>query len=615
MTTKNPTFHTFGATLRDNKLIFSLFSNSAKIVKLHLFAPHKPVPIDIINLSKRAPGIWTAEIDPVPLSTLYMYEVDGNLVLDPYAKALSTPHTWGIWQEKPKCQLTFDHTFDWEGVTRPNIPKEDLIVYEAHVRGFTMHKSSESAHPGTYLGLIDKIPYLKKIGFNAIELLPIHEFDERQNSKKEPVTGKRLWNSWGYMTTNFFCPTKRYATSNDRLAPLTEFKTMVREFHRNGIEVILDVVYNHVCYHSDLEKIDKESYFILNKDKTHTNFSGCGNTIAANSLAGSHLILDSLHYFAEEFHVDGFRFDLGGCFARGAYGTPLEFPPFFDLLTSDPILSKVKLILEPWDCYGINLLNNFRIKGVSAWNGSFKIATRRFIKGDSMQEQFFKDSFLGSKYIFPDGYPPTTGVNYATCHDGFSLNDLVSYNHKHNLNNGEHNRDGENDNSSYNYGVEGPTTNPKILALRMLQMKNFLFANLLAFGIPMIRMGDEYGHTNNGNNNTYCQDELSFFDWTKTSELFPFVQSLINLRKSLPLYQSNEYLQDSEIETVVMQERNIALVLKGTYLIAFNTKDTPLHLTSHELTYWKILLRTSSPMHAENHITLPAHSFLIASRR
>ena len=609
-----PTFHAFGAVLRDNKLIFSLFSNIAKTVKLLLFDCHNPVPIEILSLHKSAPGIWTIEMQPIPLTTTYLFEVDGVLVNDPYAKALTTPHTWCVWQGSPKSQLTFDHTFDWQDVAKPNIPKKNLIIYEMHVRDFTMHKSSNVKHPGTYLGLIEKIPYLKSLGINAIELLPIHEFDERENPRKEPITGKRLWNSWGYMTTNFFCPTKRYTTSSDRLAPLNEFKTMIREFHRNGIEVILDVVYNHVSAQSGLEKIDKEAYFILTKEKEHTNFSGCGNTLSANSLATSHLIFSSLHYFAKECQIDGFRFDLGGCFARGPDGTVLTLPPFFDLLANDPILASCKLILEPWDCYGINLLNGFPIKGCSAWNSSFKTAMRRFIRGDSMQEQFFKDSFLGSKYLFPPGSPATKSINYVTCHDGFSLNDLVSYNQKHNLNNGELNRDGENDNSSYNYGVEGVTKDPKILAMRYLQMKNLLFTNLLAIGIPMIRMGDENGHTNHGNNNTYCQDDLNWFNWDKTSELFPFLQALINLRKSDPIYNLDEYLPDSDVQLVMIKEHIVVLLLKNSYLIACNTSLEPLLLNSYPLTHWKILLQTSKDISAIELIHVPPKSFLIACR-
>lgn len=614
MPAKIPTFHAFGAVLRDNKLIFSIFSIVAKTVKLHLFDPNNSLPKDILSLHQTIPGIWQVEMDPIPLSTLYLFEVDGNLVLDPYAKALTTPHTWGVWQDSPKCQLTFDHKFDWENTPKPNIPKKHLIIYEMHVRGFTKNKSSNVTHPGTYLGLIEKIPYLKELGINAIELLPIHEFDERENPRKEPITGKRLWDFWGYMTMNFFCPTKRYATSNDRLAPLNEFKTMVREFHKNRIEVILDVVYNHVSPLSGLEKIDKAAYFILTKDKAHTNFSGCGNTLSANSLATSHLIMSSLHYFAKECEIDGFRFDLGGCFARGPDGTPLTLPPFFELLENDPILADCKLILEPWDCYGINLLNGFSIKECSAWNSSFRIAMRRFIRGDSMQEQFFKDSFLGSKYLFPVGSPPTKTINYVTCHDGFSLNDLVSYNQKHNQNNGEHNRDGDSDNSSFNYGVEGLTNDPKILAIRLLQMKNLLFANLLAIGVPMIRMGDEYGHTNLGNNNTYCQDEPSWFNWDKTSEIFPFLRSLIFLRKSIPLYNLEHYLTESDIHLVMIKEHIVVLLIKNSYLIAFNTSNSPLFLPAYGLTHWKILLQTSKDISATELLTVPPRSFLIACR-
>ncbi len=614
MSTLIPTFHTFGPLLKDHKLIFSLFSNSAKTVKIIIFNPRKNLPLDILPLHKTAPGIWTIEMAPLSEETQYLYEVDGLHVLDPYAKALSTPNSWGIWQDNPKCCLTFDHTFNWENTEKPNILKQDLIIYEMNVRSFTKHPSSKVSHPGTYLGIVEKIPYLKSLGINAIELLPIHEFDERENPRKDPLTGKRLWNTWGYMTTNFFCPTKRYATSNNRLAPLNDFKTMVKECHKNGIEVILDVVYNHASQGSGLEHIDKESYFILNKDKSHTNFSGCGNTLSANSLATSHLIFSSLHYFAKECMVDGFRFDLGGCFARSKDGLPLNSPPFFELLTTDPILSDCKLILEPWECFGLNLLNGFHLKNCSAWNSSFKTAMRRFVKGDAMQEQFFKDSFLGSKYLFPKGSPTTKTVNYVTCHDGFSLNDLVSYNQKHNQNNGENNRDGDNDNSSYNYGIEGPTKDLNISYLRNTQMKNLLFVNLLAIGIPMIRMGDEYGHTNFGNNNTYCQDELGWFNWNERSEIFEFLQSLIALRKQTPLYRTDKYFTEEEAIPVIMKPNVVALLLKNSYLIICNASHEPLLLPSYEPSHWKIVLSTNNESAFKTVLTIPAKSFLIACR-
>lgn len=614
MNTKLTTFETFGPLLRDGKLIFSLFSNSAKAVKIILFHPHKSLPLDILPLHKTAPGIWSLKMEPLPIDTQYLFDIDGYLALDPYAKALSTPNTWGVWQDSPRSCLTFDHTFNWEKTKKPNLLKQDLIIYEMNVRGFTKHPSSKVAHPGTYLGVIEKIPYLKSLGINAIELLPIHEFDERDNPRKDPLTGRKLWNSWGYMTTHFFCPMKRYASSNERLAPLTEFKTLVRECHKNGIEVILDVVYNHASPRSGLEEIDKESYFILNKDKSHTNFSGCGNTLSANSLATSHLILSSLHYFAKECMVDGFRFDLGGCFARGKDGSILPNPPFFEFLTNDPILAECKLILEPWECFGLNLLNGFNLKNCSAWNSSFKAAMRRFVKSDSMQEQFFKDSFLGSQYLFPKNSPVTKTINYVTSHDGFSLNDLVSYNQKHNQNNGENNRDGDNENNSYNYGIEGPTKDASILSLRTTQMKNLLFVNLLAIGIPMIRMGDEYGHTNFGNNNIYCQDELSWFDWDKTSEIFPFLQSLIALRKKTPLYRTDKYLSEEEAKPIVMKPNTVALLLKNSYIIACNASNEPLLLPAYEPSYWKIVLSTNKAAQFTGGLSVPPKSFLIACR-
>jgi glycogen debranching enzyme GlgX len=487
--------------------------------------------------------------------------VDGHKVLDPYAKALSTSNHFGEKSREVKCQFTFDHKFNWWGSKKPKLTKDELVIYELQLRSFTKHKSSNTEYPGTYLAVIEKIPYLKKLGVNAVELLPIHEFDETDNPRKDPKTGKKLLNVWGYMSYNFFCPTKKYASSNDRLSAIQDFKTMIKELHKNGIEVIMDVVYNHVGIASNLDLIDKGQYFLLNKDHTHTNFSGCGNTINANSEASSHLIIHSLRYFAEEFQIDGFRFDLAGCFVRNKDLVVLHNPPIFDLIANDPILKDIKIILEPWDAAGINLLHGFHIQNVSSWNYAFKVATRKFLRKDAFQEQFFKDSFLGSKYLFSQNSDPTYSVNYASCHDGFSLHDLVSYTHKNNLMNGENNRDGENDNMSSNCGIEGPTHSKEIEEKRDLLMRNFFFATLLSFGIPMIRMADEYGHTNYGNNNMYAQDELSWFLWNKEPKFCEFISKLIEIRKKLKIYKNQTYFHDDDIEIIELSHNKVVFVL------------------------------------------------------
>lgn len=605
-----------GFSKQPNGYYFSFFSNTLHAVDLHLYHPYQQTPYEKIklNLSQYQEGVWHTTIPNLEPDTEYMLFSKFLEFLDPYAKALSTPSKWGKWDQPLRCQLTFDHIFDWEGVKSPNLSKELLSIYEMHVRGFTKSPTSGCKFPGTYLGVIEKIPYLKELGINAVELMPIFEFDERENLHKSPSPNVRLYNYWGYNTVNFFCPMKRFASSGNRLAAITEFKTLVRELHRNGIEVILDVVYNHVSMKSCLEFIDKYEYFFVDQFGNHMNYSGCGNTIEANANPAKHLILSSLRYFAEEFHVDGFRLDLAGCLAIDVHGKPLEKPALFEEIASDPILSKVKFFGEPWTCFAVNLQGHFPFKSLSEWNGEFKYAVRRFFKGDLSQEDM-KNTILGSTYIYPEDRD--LPVIYATCHDGFSLKDLVSYEKKHNLGNGENNRDGADNNASVNYGVEGPTDDEQITQERLRHMKNLLISVLFSKGIPLLKMGDEYGMSHMGNNNPYCQDnELSWFNWDLLKEnldLFDFFKKAISLKHSdLAFYQRSS--KHTVLENPEPEKKRIAVSIADNYFLFINFDINDWDVSSIINDTWKVSL--SSVEDNYNHPTkVFPFSSLIASRR
>lgn len=611
--------YSYGVHFSARQLEMMIFSQSAQEVILHLFKPKEEKACLSRSLSSNGDGLWSVCLETIPDIFLeYLFEIDGCMVIDPYATALSGPFSWGEWgnNEKRRCQFTFDHVFDW-GNDRP-VRHQDLIIYEMHVRGFTQHVSSDCRHRGTYLGLIEKIPYLKGLGINAIELMPVHEFDERENARVSPKKNLCLWNYWGYSTVNFFCPMKRYASNAHRLSALRDFQFMVRELHSNGIAVILDVVYNHVSGLSDLEKIDKASYFILDGEQNHTNFSGCGNTLSVNSCVVTQLMLDSLRYFVQECHVDGFRFDLAGCFARGHDGTLLADSPILQKIFSDPILSSCILILEPWDCFGYNISGVSAAKHFWIWNDYFCETVRQFVRGDGKKEHNLQDCWLGSPGKFLGSRCVKKSINYVTCHDGFSLRDLVSYNEKHNFDNGENNLDGNNNNHSCNYGKEGRTTQTCIENFRIKQMRNFFFINLLSFGVPMIRSGDEYGQTLYGNNNTYCQDALNWFRWDlhkKRKELFHFVKMLIQVRKASQLYERCHYLTVRDYQFLFIQPHVIVCLFRERYLIALNASTTAVNLKFCEKKTWKILLQTCHlPVMDDScqYLCIAAHSCFVA---
>lgn len=598
-----------GTSKKDNGINFALFSKNATSVCLCLFAKKNQAvlaQIDLNPLENKTGDIWHILIEGLPEEIEYGYRVDGphtkklfyntyHLLLDPYAKSLNTSPVWGDVKNwySPKGRVHYDLKFDWEGVQAPSIPIQDLIIYEMHVRGFTQDASSEVKSRGTFLGLIEKIPYLKKLGVNAVELLPIHEFNETENVHRNPKTGKKLVNYWGYSTVNYFTPMARYGSKDEWGAAITDFKMMVKELHKNKIEVILDVVYNHTAEGGErghmlsFRGIDNTNYYLLTPDGHYMDFTGCGNTVSCNHPNVMQMIIDSLRYWVEEMHVDGFRFDLASIFCRNEKGVPIDQPPLIKAINQDPVLSKVKLIAEAWDAVGLYQVGNFPGgERWSDWNGKYRDIVRRFIKGTDGYSGAFAGALCGSEDLYRQK-KPYNSINFITAHDGFTLRDLVSYQDKHNMENGEHNRDGNNSNDSWNCGHEGATTDSKILRLRENQMRNFATALLVSVGVPMILMGDEYGHTRSGNNNAYPLDnEKNWFLWNelaKSKDLLRFFQLLIAFRQKNPLFRRTSFLKKEDIDWHGLQpfkpnwenqNRFLAYTLKDSghalFYIAFN---------------------------------------------
>ncbi|NGX60036.1 MAG: hypothetical protein KR126chlam3_01198 [Chlamydiae bacterium] len=559
---------------------FALYAPKADQAFLGLFATGESAPSAEFPL-QRDGDIWHVEVENVPQNCFYAFRLQEEWILDPFAKELNASPNWGE-KTTPLLGKVFPSLdFDWEGDRPLHLPFETLILYEMHVRGFTQGPSSGVEHPGTFLGVIEKIPYLQKLGINAVELLPIFPFDETANTFKNPNTGDKLYNYWGYSTQNFFSPMAPYGS-------ISEFKEMVKALHRAGIEVILDVVYNHVGINA-FHLIDKETYFILDENGNHTNYTGCGNTINCNHPVVIDFILSSLHYFVEEMHVDGFRFDLASIFTRGLKGEVLETPPLIDAITNCPSLTNTKLIAEAWDCAGLYQVGSFPGIQFAEWNGKFRDATRRFLKGSDEQAGAFAAALCASPDLYEGKKAPYQSINFITAHDGFTLHDLVSYNEKHNEDNGEDSRDGNSYNESWNCGVEGSTDNPEIRSLRERQMRNFLLALTVAIGTPMFLMGDEYGHSRDGNNNGYCQDnQKNYFLWDvlgKHPDRLAFFQNLLNLRKKFSFLQRKKFLTEKDItwhglkpNTPDWGSRLIAYTLHGDeedLFIAFNAHFEP----------------------------------------
>ena len=565
----------FGATLVPGGGInFSIYSKHAEDCELVLFEKGAKEPFAVIPFPDefRIGDVFTMVVFDLDYENLeYGYRMDGpydpqnghvfdknKILLDPYAKAIGGREVWG---EKPDEDDPFQHRsqivnddFDWQGETPLEKDMEDLIIYEAHVRGFTRHESSDVKHPGTFAAIREKIPYLKELGVNCIELLPIFEFDEFENSRISPETGERLLNYWGYSSVGFFAPKAGYAATGNYGMEVDELKNLIKELHENDIEVILDVVFNHTAEGNErgpyisYKGIDNKTYYLLTPGGYYYNFSGCGNTLNCNHPVVRNMILDCLRYWASEYHIDGFRFDLASILSRDQQGRPLPNPPIIESLAHDPILGKCKLIAEAWDAGGLYQVGSFPSWGRWAeWNGEYRDSIRKFIKGNGDVAGEIVQRIEGSPDIYGDR-GPTASINFITCHDGFTLKDLVSYNNKHNKANGENNLDGTTNNNSWNCGEEGPTDNSQVQQLRIKQIKNAITLLMLSRGIPMILSGDEFANTQFGNNNAYCQDnEISWLNWDlleENQEIFNYFKSIIEFRKEHPVLTTDHYDTD-----------------------------------------------------------------------
>ncbi|KYC37198.1 glycogen debranching enzyme [Scytonema hofmannii PCC 7110] len=566
----------FGATLVPGGVNFSIFSSYAKSCTLVLFKKHALEPYAEIPFPDefRIGNVFRMVVFDLDYENIeYGYRMDGpfnpkeghwfdesKILLDPYAKIIGGRDIWGTspdWSDiyQHRARLAFDD-FDWEDDRYAEIPPEDLVIYEMHVRGFTRHASSKIKHLGTFAGIREKIPYLKELGVNCIELMPIYEFDEFENSRLNPETGDLLLNYWGYSTVGFFAPKAGYAASGKWGMQVDEFKALVKALHKNGIEVILDVVFNHTGEGNEyghtisFRGIDNKTYYMLTPDGYYFNFSGTGNTLNCNNPIVRTMVLDCLRYWASEYHIDGFRFDLATILGRDPWGAPLTNPPLLELLAFDPILAKCKLIAEAWDAGGLYQVGSFPAFGRWAeWNGKYRDSIRKFLKGDPGQVGEFAQRLQGSPDLYAKaGRGPATSINFITAHDGFTLADLVSYNGKHNEANGEYNNDGCNDNDSWNCGAEGWTEDWGILSLRQRQMKNAIAMLLVSQGVPMILMGDEMGRSQCGNNNTYCHDnEFNWLDWNLlelNANLFRFVKNCIAFRMAHPVLRNRYHFRN-----------------------------------------------------------------------
>ncbi len=554
----------FGASLVAGGVNFSVFSRHATACVLVLFRPDGEVIAEIpFPEAFRVGDVFAMtvfDLDPEELE--YGFRLDGpfdpakgwrfdrsKVVLDPMARCITGRNVWGSTADVPREPLyrsrLIPEDFDWEGDQPLQLPFEDLVIYEAHVRGFTRSPTSGVVYPGTFAAIREKIAYLKELGINCLELLPIFQFNEREVERVNPQTNEVLVNYWGYNTVGFYAPHASFAATAAMGTQVDEFKALVKELHRNEIEILLDVVFNHTGEGNEhgptlsFRGLDNSTYYMLTPQAEYLNYSGCGNTFNCNHPVVRDFVLNCLRYWVSEYHVDGFRFDLASILGRAADGTPLANPPLLEALAMDPILSKTKLIAEAWDAGGLYQVGTFPSYGRWAeWNGKYRDCVRRALKGDMGQMRELAQRLLGS----PDIYPtrgPTASINFVTCHDGFTLADLVSYNDKHNEANGEENRDGANDNHSWNCGVEGPTSDVEILRLRKRQIKNAMTMLFLSQGVPMLLMGDEIGRTQQGNNNTYCQDNsLNWMDWAlheTNGDLFRFCQGLIAFRLRHPV--------------------------------------------------------------------------------
>jgi glycogen operon protein len=586
-----------GTQERGGGVNFAIFSRNASHVRLELFDHSEDVApartIDLDSARNRTGDVWHAWVEGIGPGQLYAYRVDGpyepseghrfnfnRLLLDPFATAISRLPPWDFASARgydpsapeqdlalskldnsrsmPKCVFV-NEPFEWDGDQPPRHPWSKTVIYETHVRGFTIHPKSGVDHPGTYRGLMEKIPHLKTLGVTAVELMPVQEFNETSVTRRNPQTGQPLRNYWGYDPVVFFAPKASYSSSGGLGQQKLEFREMVQAFHKAGIEVILDVVFNHTAEGDELgptlcfRGMDNAIFYTLAGDKRYyKDYTGTGNTINANHPVVREYILAALRYWMVEMHVDGFRFDLASVLGRDGTGKLLANAPLLERIAEDPILRDVKLIAEAWDAAGAYEVGSFSERRWAEWNGRYRDDVRRFWRGDDGMLGLFASRICGSADIYTNsGKGPEGSINFVTCHDGFTLNDLVSYRYKHNEANGENNHDGTDANFSENYGAEGETTDAGIAALRKGQIKNFLLTLLISRGVPMLLGGDEFRRTQGGNNNAYCQDnEMSWHDWScleQHKELFRFTGGMIAFRRAHPILSKEQFYTDAEI--------------------------------------------------------------------
>ncbi len=563
-----------GTSILPEGINFSIFSRHATMVTLVIEKyENGKIVIQEYPLSpttNKTGDIWHVFLATPLLSFFYGYKISGKntpegeghvfdesfVLLDPYAKELRS-FAWGEpWNElgnKPSCKVV-PTLYNWEGDRPLNIPLKDSVIYELHVRGFTNHSSSKSQHSGTFRGIIDKIDYLKKLGITAVELMPVTEFNENESYFSHPKTGEPLKNYWGYSPLSFFAPKSGYSSDPDN--PINEFRDMVKALHNAGIEVILDIVYNHTGEGgldgktTSFRGIDNSIYYLLDPwTKAYLNFSGCGNTCNCNHPIVRNLIIDALHWWVTEMHVDGFRFDLASILGRDSNGNVLANPPVVEAIAEDPVLADTKIIAEAWDAAGLYQVGSFSTHYRWAeWNGRFRDDVRAFMAGYPGTIPSLATRIAGSSDLYQhNNRRPCNSINFITSHDGFTLADLVSYNKKHNFENGEANRDGDNHNLSWNSGVEGETKKQLILNLRKRRCRTMLVLLFLSQGVPMLVAGDEFGRSQQGNNNAWCQDnELSWINWNlleNNKDLFLFVQYLIQLRKKHALFRREDFFE------------------------------------------------------------------------
>lgn len=640
-----------GATAIPGGISFTVHSHHAVSCELLLYRPGECSPYAVLKYpdNYKIGHVFSMIVFGLNMADFeYAFRLDGPFLpekgfifdktkplLDPYARAVTGQSVWGV---KSSCDVPYrarvvKNNFDWGSFSQPLITMEDLVIYELHVRGFTKHNSSGTTHPGTFDGLKEKIPYLKKLGINAVELMPIFEFDEM--SDRREVNGKELLNYWGYNTVSFFSPNTSYASHNESNQEGLELKNLIKALNENGIEVILDVVFNHTAEGNEagpyfsFKGFDNNIYYMLTPDGKYYNFSGCGNTLNCNHPIVQQMILECLRYWVTNYRVDGFRFDLATILGRNEDGSPMSKPPLLQSLAFDPILGNVKLIAEAWDAGGLYQVGTFPSwHRWAEWNGKYRDDLRGFLKGDYWLAPEAAKRITGSTDLYDPklrGY--NASVNFLTCHDGFTLYDLYAYNDKHNEANGWNNTDGTNDNRSWNCGAEGNTTDPQIMELRRRMMQNACAVLMCSRGTPMFLAGDEFCNTQFGNNNPYCQDnEISWLDWSlllEHQDMFDFFSYMIAFRHSHPAIRRSLPPSRCKLDAISVHRENpndshitsdskmIGVLFAGR--LPDDSADDIVYLTVN--VYWEPLTITLPPLQEPLKWHLAVHTAQEDSRK